>query len=116
MFISHLTQTGRAQEEELAKRRFNSQPLRGENAEDVSARKQQHVSRDCSHPFYHAIGASSDLLERLATGATVSKQLPPWPLSADVGRPPPFVLSIVPFHQIGINLDHASETGEFARA
>jgi hypothetical protein len=75
----------------------------------VPARKKQDVSADLAYAAYNAIGAACYLLHRFTPRATVSEQLPVRVFRADLRRAQPFILTVVPFNQIGVNFSDGSE-------
>src|SRR5438094_9387467 len=60
------------------------------------------------------IGSRSDLLWRFPVGATVAKQLPAGPLRTNLRRSKTFVIAIVPFDQIAIELCYRAEARQFS--
>src|SRR5262245_19575987 len=96
MLVPHGAETGRAEDEEPARPRLETEPARGEHSKKVPAGEQQRVSLDGPDPEHDSIGASADLVGRLSCRAAVAKQLPVRALGMNLGAGPPFVRAVVP--------------------
>src|SRR5271166_4655615 len=75
----------------------------------MSARKQEHISIHCTHPIYDAVRTGADLIGRLTSGAAIPKQFPVGPLGMDVSAGETFVLAVIPFEKIMIDLCDVAE-------
>src|SRR5204863_13887 len=62
----------------------------------------------------HTLGPVTDLLWRFPVGATVAKQLPAGPLRTNLRRSKTFVIAVVPFDQIAIELCYRAEARQFS--
>src|SRR5229473_4428211 len=101
----------RGAEREIApSRRFEAEPAGGDHAQDMGARKHQDIAADGAHAADDAIGPCADLVRSFPTRATVAEQLPIRALPEDLGGAAAFILAIVPFRQIRIELGLAAET------
>lgn len=78
----------------------------------MPAGKNQNIPGYCAHPAQYTISPSCDLLWRFAAGTAIAEQLPVRPFLQDVNRQAAFVLTVVPFDEIAIDLSHRSEAGQ----
>src|SRR5258708_6209085 len=76
VFIAQDTDAGGAQEKIARCSRPQPQPPGGKHAQNVAARKEQHISVDLPHSSHHRIGTSADLFGRFSAWATITKQAP----------------------------------------
>src|SRR5262249_36656043 len=96
MLVPHGAETGRAEDEEPARPRLETEPARGEHSKKVPAREEQRVSLDDPDPEHHSVGTSADLIGRLPVRAALAEQLPVRALGVNLGAGPPFVRAVVP--------------------
>src|SRR5258706_14536652 len=85
VLVPERAQARRAQQEESAGARFETEPTRGEHPQEMPARKQQHVRLEAAHLAHHAIGPGTDLLWRLSARAAVAEQVPAGALGVNLG-------------------------------
>src|SRR5262245_10484281 len=114
VLIAEGTQARRAQQEESARSRLETEPAGGEHAQEVAARKEQHVSLDGADTAHHALRPDADLVRRFPTGTAVAEELPVRTLRKDLGAATPLVFAVVPLEQVGIDRRHGGEAGELA--
>src|SRR5438309_8915373 len=95
---------------------FETEPTGGEDAQDMTARKHEDVAAEGTHTADDAIGSYADLVRSFPARATVAEQMPIRALPEDLGGAPAFILAIVPFCQIRIELGLAVEPRELAGA
>src|SRR5271169_3733118 len=107
VLIAERAQARRSQEKMPAYwSRTERQPARGKHSNEVSAGKEQYDSRNCADTLDHTV-------RPLASRTAVSEQLPVWAFRKYLGRAPPFILTIVPFHQVRISFGHGAKPGQF---
>ena len=70
----------------------------------MTAREEQHVALDRAHAAHHVIGAGAHLIRRFPTGAAVAENLPVGAFGVDFGAGATFVVAVVTFDQIAIDL------------
>ena len=80
----------------------------------MSARKQQHVSRDCTDTLDYTIHPLSYLCWRFTARGAIPEQLPVWAFCKNLVRAQSLILTIVPFHQVRIDFRHRSKPSQFA--
>src|SRR5262249_40766135 len=102
------------QQEILARLRFESKPTSGQDAEKVSARKNQNISLDRAHAFNHAISPCPNLGGRFPSGATIPEYLPAGALAMDLRGPETLLFAIIPFYEIAVDFRLCAEAGKFA--
>jgi len=76
MLIAERAKACYVQHEKLPGERFEREPARGEDSQEMSARKNQHVAFDRAHAADNTIGSRPNLFRRFSVRATVAKQLP----------------------------------------
>src|SRR5262245_2628810 len=96
MFIAQGTEAGRAEQEEPAGSRLKPEPAGSQHAQEMPARKQEHVAVSGADALDHSIRPAANLLGRLAFRTAIAKQLPVRPLVVDVHRAAAFVLAVIP--------------------
>jgi hypothetical protein len=96
--------------------RSQAEPTRGEHPQKVTAREQQHCPLNRPDALHYAIRSRADLIERFAAGETVAEYLPIGALGANVCSCEAFVIAVVPFDQVAINVSLRAESRQFARA
>src|ERR1700757_2623898 len=72
--------------------RTERQPAGGKNSNEVSAGKEQYVSRNCADTLDHTVRTLAYLCWRFASRTAVSEQLPVWAVRKYLGRAPPFII------------------------
>src|SRR5213079_122975 len=82
----------------------------------MPARKNQHVAFDGPDATENTIGASANLFRRFSVGTTVAKQLPVGSLRVNLDGSKTFIIAVVPFDQIGIDLGCRAEARWFTRS
>src|SRR5262245_24479174 len=115
MLVPHSTETGSAENEHSTRPRLETEPARGEHSKKVPAREEERVSLDCPDPKHDSVGPSSDLVGRLSFRATVSEKLPGGAFSVNLGAGPPFVRTVVPLPEIGLDRRYRAEARQLAR-
>src|SRR5262245_44781186 len=113
MFRAELAEARGAQQEVTTGRCFETQPARGKHSQKVGAREYGQVSLQGSHSADDPVGSDAHLIRGFSARATVAEQLPIRALRVDLGGAATFILAIIPFSQIGIDLGHTAEAGEF---
>src|SRR5262249_25994320 len=83
VLIAHRAEGGRVEHKETARPRLYPEPARGEHAEEVAAREDQHVPLRGTDAAYHAVGPGPDVFWRLPAGTAVAKELPVGALGVD---------------------------------
>jgi len=81
----------------------------------VATREEQNVAGDPAHSLHYAVFPRSNVFWRFAPWAAVAEQVPVRAFGKDVSRVAAFVLAVVPFDQVTINLGYGSEPSELAR-
>src|SRR5262245_14110574 len=76
VFVAQRTQARCAQQEVSPQRGIESEPPRGQYAQEMPAGEKQYVSCDRAHAFHHAVGSRTNLIGRFPSGAAIAKQLP----------------------------------------
>ena len=76
MLIAERAKACYVQHEKLPGERFEPEPAGGEDSQEMSARKNQHVAFDRAHAADNTIGSRPNLFRRFSVRATVAKQLP----------------------------------------
>jgi len=97
-------------------RRFDTDPAGGQHANEVSARKQQHITLGPPHATHYAIRPGGYLRRGFASRTTVPEEVPTRALAKDLGRPPAFIVSVVPLDQVAIDFGSSAETRKIASA
>jgi hypothetical protein len=82
----------------------------------MSTGEQQNIPWFGSHFFNDSIGSIRDLLWRFTTRAAVTEDLPSRAFCPDLDGSATFVLAIVPFDEIAINLSDGSEACDLTGA
>ena len=114
VLIAERAQARRSQEKIPARwSRSERQPPGGKNSNEVSAGKEQYVSRNCADTLDHTVRPLAYLCWRFASRTAVSEQLPVWAVRKYLGRAPPFILTVVPFHQVRISFGYGAKPGQF---
>src|SRR5947207_3598888 len=113
MFVAESAKACYVQHKEFSDKWLEAQPAGSEHAQEMPARKNQHIAFDRAQPTDDTIGSGTDLLWRFSVGATVAKQLPAGPLRTNLRRSKTFVIAVVPFDQIAIELCYCTESGQF---
>ena len=114
MFVTENTETGGTQQQGLGEVRVLAEPASGEDPQKVAAGKDQNIPLDIAKTMYDSIRSITDLSQRFAAGAAISKELPFRSGLLNLGCPQTFVLSIVPFDQIRIHFRDCFEARKFA--
>ncbi len=82
----------------------------------MAVAEQQSVAAGRPQAGDHAVGAGTDVGDRLAPRAAVAEEVPARPLRADLGGPPALVRAVVPLGQVGDDLGDRREAGQLAGA
>src|SRR5262245_26494037 len=82
----------------------------------MPARKQEHIAVDLTQALDHRVGPRRHLIRRFAAGAAMDEKVPVRTLLTDLGRAQTFVLAVIPFEQIRIELGDVLVSGERAGA
>src|SRR5262245_10681031 len=114
VLVAELAQARRPQKEASSSPWREAEPARGQDPQEMSAREEQDVALDGTHPVYHAVGPHGYRVGRFTVGASIPKKVPIRPLAMDVGAGPSFVAAVVPFDEIGITLGTRAEASELA--
>src|SRR5262245_19224118 len=80
----------------------------------MTAGKNQNVPVNGAQAAHHPVGPRAYLIRRLSAGTTVAKYLPTGTFRKDLGRATAFILTVVPFVQVTIDLRHGSEASQLA--
>src|SRR5439155_26984216 len=88
---------------------FEAKPTCGKHSQEMPARKNQHVAFDAPDATENTIGAPANLFRRFSVGTTVAKQLPVWSLRVNLDGSKTFIIAVVSFDQIGIDLGCRAE-------
>jgi hypothetical protein len=93
VLITERTQACRAQQKILARGSgIKSQPPGGKNANEVSAGKEQYISRNRADTLNNTVCPLADLCWRFASRGAVPEQLPVWTFCKDLGGIQPLIL------------------------
>src|SRR3989441_12963211 len=84
VFVAQRTQARCAQQEVSTDHGIEPEPTRGEDSQEMPARKKQHMTPDRAHAFDRAVGPRGHLVGRFPSGAASAKQLPIRALLVDV--------------------------------
>src|SRR6266852_386940 len=115
VFMAEAAQAGRVEHQRSADNCFHPNPTRGQHSEKVATREKQNVAGDSAYSLHYAVCPRSNVFWRFAPRAAVAEQLPVRAFCKDVSRVAAFVLAIVPFDQVTVNLGHGSKPSQFAR-
>src|SRR5262249_27608345 len=97
-----------------AARRFEPQPASAEHTQKMTAGKKQNLPVNGAQAAHHPVGPRAYLIRRLSAGTTVAKYLPTGTFRKDLGRATAFILTVVPFVQVTIDVRHGSEASQLA--
>src|SRR5580704_1730925 len=115
MLITQRAQARRSKQQMLCHApRTESQPAVGQNPNEVSAGKKEHVARNGAGTLHYAVCPLAYLGGRFATRTAISKQLPVWAFSKNLGQEESLVFPVVPFHKVRIGFRHDAEPRQFA--
>src|SRR6516164_3218002 len=114
VLVAKRAQTGSAQQETFARLRFEPKPTSGQDAEKVSARKNQNIPLHRAHAFNHPISPCANLAGRFSSRATIAEDLPAGALGVDLRGPETLVFAIVPLHKVVVDPRLVAEAGQFA--
>ena len=114
MLVTQNTETGGAQQQVLSETGVLAEPAGGEDPQKVAAGKDQHIALDTAQTVDHSIRSITDLSQRLAAGAAITKKLPSGSGLLNLGCPQTFVISVVPFDQVRIHFRDCFEARKFA--
>jgi len=113
VLVAEGAEAGGAEEERDAMgRQREADPAGGEDAEEVAAGKEEGVAVDGAEAGNDAVGTGSDGFDGLAVGGPVAEELPVWILGANLLATKAFVVAVVPFNKVGIDVGDGRETGE----
>src|ERR1700722_18027405 len=117
MFITKGAEAGGAEQKVIARPcDILAEPAGGEDADEMSAGKEQDVTGDSAEPLDDAIGASAHLGGGFAAGAAVAEEVPAGVHRQDFGDRVAVVLAVVPLDEVGVHLGDGAEASEFAGA
>src|SRR6516165_8270669 len=114
MFVTECAQAGGAQDQKSAGSRFEPEPAGSQDAQEMGTGKKQHVALDRANPANHAVGAAADLGRRFPSRTAVAEYMPARTFLVDIGAGAAFVISVIPFDQVAVDLGLVSKTGQFA--
>jgi len=115
VFVPDRAQARRAQQQIPARISWISpKPPVGENANEVSAGEEQHISTKRPDTLNYTVCPLADLCWRFASRGAVAEQLPVWTFRKDLSRTQPLILTVVPFHQVRIGFGRSSKPSQFA--
>jgi hypothetical protein len=115
VFVPDGAQTRRTQQQIPARVSWISpKPPIGENANEMSAGKEQYISRNRADTLNYTVCPLANLCWRFASRSAVPEQLPVWTLSKDLGRTQSLILTVVPLHQVRIGFGRSSKPRKFA--
>jgi hypothetical protein len=110
VFVPDRAQARRAQQKIPARISWISpKPSVCDNANEVSTGKQQHISRNRADTLNYTVCPLADLCWRFSSRGAVAEQLPVWTFRKNLGRTQPLILTVVPFHQVGIGFGRRSK-------
>src|SRR5579883_1066359 len=93
-----------AEREQLAGSRSQSKPASGQDTQDVPVREQRDISIGVAGAFEHRAGASRDLFDAFAVRHRPGPDRPSGSLLPNLGGGPAFVIAVVPFAQVRVDL------------
>jgi len=114
VFNRQRAQTRRAQDEEAAARRVESQPPRGQHSQEMPAGKEEYGAVDGARPVQDVVRSRSDVIHRLSPRRSVTEDIPAGTSRQDVFGGQAFIVAVIPFDQVAIDFRPLSETGQFA--
>ena len=91
MLISEYAECCGAEPEVARLTRREAQPARGQNAEKVAMAEEDDPSAGSLEAGHDAVSPGTHGLHRLASWTAIAKQVPPWPLRANLRRRPALV-------------------------
>jgi len=80
----------------------------------MPTRKYQRVAPDLARPGQNSIRSSPHGAGRFPARTTVAEQLPVGMFRANLGCATPFILAVIPFHQVSILFGDRTEPSQFA--
>src|SRR5262245_39797424 len=116
VLVAEHREARRPEHEQAGAGGLEPEPARGERAQEVSAREEQHVAVDRAKPRDHAVGARADLGRGFAAGAAVAEEPPVGALCVDLGAGATLVAAVVPLDEVAIDLGRRPEARERAGA
>ena len=116
VLVTERGNSGCAQEVESRFFRRGLEPARRQDAEYVAVREQSDISVCIEGPVDDGAGTDRHLPDRLPARDAVAEEGPAGPVAVDVVGGAAFVIAIVPFAQVGLDLGDSAETGQFAGA
>jgi hypothetical protein len=91
------------------------EPTGRDHADEVAAGEREHVAVDVAHPGDEMIGTVAHGYRQFAVRAAVAVEFPTGPFVQDFFGQFSLESTVVPFHQVGINLGDRPEAGQFTR-
>jgi len=82
----------------------------------MPAGKKQYIPRHRAHAIHYAIGPRRSVGWRFPSWATIAEQFPVGTLRPDLGGSPPFIIAIVPFDQILVDIRHGPKASQLSGA
>ena len=114
VLVTQSGERGRGQQEQSAFRSLQPQPTGAEHAQEMATGEQNRIAIEASQAGNHSVRASLDLCDAFTARATVAEQLPVGPLVMDLLAGESFVVAVVPFNQVGVDLRLRPEPRQFA--
>src|SRR4026207_2130198 len=91
------------------------QPAGREYSQNVPVSEESRIALQCAYSCDHTIGTDADLLWSLsARAAAIVEDCPTWAMNKNLLGGQSFVVPVVPFHQIRIDLGARAQTRQFA--
>ena len=89
-----------------------SDPANGQRRADVTVQEERNIAGQGPEPRQQPVDPRSNLIRALAVRTSIAPQTPVGPVAANVDRAPTFVVPIVPFLQIAVDLAVRRQAGE----
>src|SRR5271157_707046 len=114
MLVAHDTQRCGTEHEVPRVLGGQAGPARAEDTEEMAVTEKEDATAIRAEAGDHAVGARTHRRERLTPRAAVPEEIPAWPLTADVGGEPAFIIAIVPLDEVRGDLGDGPETCKLA--
>src|SRR5271157_2020538 len=114
MLVAHDTQRCGTEHEVPRVLGGQAGPARAEDTEEMAVTEKEDATAIRAEAGDHAVGARTHRRERLTSRAAVAEEIPAWPLTADVGGEPAFIIAIVPLDEVRSDLCDGPETCKLA--
>ena len=112
--VAQGAQRGGAQSKKPSAGRRQSQPAAGQNPQDVAVREKGDVAIGQKCAIDHRAGPRRHLVDRLPPGEARDPEIPARSLFTYVRCRAPFVVTVIPFEQVGLPVRDVSVSGEAA--